>query len=841
MPIQTIIKRDGTFVPFQKERIFNALQQAFLATKSPHSKETLLRLTDQVTDAVNRRYHARTIPAVEEIQDIIEQTLMEEHFGDVAKAYILYRHQHERLREGKALVLDIEKTMDGYLNQSDWRVNENSSINYSVGGLILHNAGAITANYWLHRVYDKKIADAHKNGDFHLHDLSMFSGYCAGWSLRQLLEEGFGGVRGKINSKPAKHFSTAIWHIINFLGTMQNEWAGAQALSSFDTYLAPFVKNDGLSFDEVKQHIQSFVFSVNTPSRWGTQPPFTNITLDWVCPNDLADKKAVIGGKESDLCYKDCQAEIDLINRAFLEVMLEGDADGRGFAYPIPTYNITKDFNWDGENADLLFQMTAKYGTPYFQNFVNSDLNPSDVRSMCCRLQLDKRELRRRGGGLFGADEFTGSIGVVTLNMPRIGYLSRNKEDFYRRLDDLMELAKDSLECKRRTIEKLMEQGLFPYTKHYLKHFNNHFSTIGLVGMHECCLNFLHQSIATPEGHAFTEEVLMHMREKLKDFQEKTGNLYNLEATPAEGTSYRLAKIDKEKFPNMIQSGTVDPYYTNSSNLPVDYTADVFEALKQQESLQTKYTGGTVFHVFLGESLPDAKSCRTLVRQIVENFRIPYVSISPTFSVCENHGRLAGRQDFCPKCGTEMEVYSRITGYYRAVTFWNKGKKEEFKQRVTYDVAHSVPPGECAPFACGCGGHEQGSCNAEASEGKTSKCACGTSDGACGNDACGKASSEGMLFSEDAVKGNENALNTAEKPSDVLFFHSDTCIKCQAMKPYLVEQHFAGTCVNTSEEAGLDLARKYNVRNLPALVLVGKHTEVIYDTDKMKERIRMAS
>lgn len=789
MAIKKIIKRDGTVVPFKEERIFNAIHKAFLATQGEPCVGIAQRLTDQVIGELNTRYHERTIPAVEEIQDIVEKVLIQENFGEVAKAYILYRNQRHRLREGKALVLDIEKTMEGYLNQSDWRVNENSSINYSLGGLILHNAGAITANYWLNRIYDEKIAQAHKNGDFHLHDLSMFSGYCAGWSLRQLLELGFGGVRGKINSKPAKHFSTAIWHIINFLGTMQNEWAGAQALSSFDTYLAPFIKNENLSFKEVKQHIQSFIYSVNTPSRWGTQPPFTNITLDWVCPEDLANKPVIIGGVERDFCYKDCQKEINLINRAFLEVMLEGDANGRGFAYPIPTYNLTKDFDWEGENTDLLFQMTAKYGTPYFQNFINSDLNPSDVRSMCCRLQLDKRELRRRGGGLFGADEFTGSIGVVTINMPRIGYLSSTEEEFFKRLDDLMDLAKDSLECKRKTIKTLLDQGLFPYTKRYLHSFDNHFSTIGLVGMHECCLNFLKKSIATPEGHAFVEKVLLHMRDRLADYQEATGNLYNLEATPAEGTSYRLAKIDKETYADIIQSGTTDPYYTNSSNLPVDYTSDVFEALEHQEGLQTKYTGGTVFHVFLGESLPDAASCRTLVRQIVRNFRIPYVSISPTFSVCETHGRFAGKREFCPECGSEMEIYSRITGYYRAVTFWNKGKKEEFKQRLNYDVANSI-------------------CHCDSSDECNGKC-------------------------------NNSEVSPRTSAEDVLFFYGDTCVKCQAIKPFLKEQNFKGKYVNTSENAGLELARKYQIRNLPALVLPGNPARVIYDTEEIRKCVSM--
>ncbi len=792
MAMKRIIKRDGTIVPFKEERIFNVVHKAFLATEGEPCVGVVQRLTDQIIESLKERYHERTIPAIEEIQDVVEHVLMQEGFSDVAKAYILYRNQRHRLREGKALVLDIEKTMEGYLSQTDWRVNENSSINYSLGGLILHNAGAITANYWLHHIYSEAIAEAHKNGDFHLHDLSMFSGYCAGWSLRQLLELGFGGVRGKINSKPAKHFSTAIWHMINFLGTMQNEWAGAQAFSSFDTYLAPFVKNENLSFKEVKQHIQSFIYSLNTPSRWGTQPPFTNITLDWVCPEDLANKLAIIGGKESSFYYKDCQAEMDLINRAFLEVMLEGDANGRGFAYPIPTYNITKDFNWDSENAELLFQMTAKYGTPYFQNFINSDLNPSDVRSMCCRLQLDKRELRRRGGGLFGADEFTGSIGVVTINMPRIGYLSKNEEEFFARLDKLMDLAKDSLECKRKTIQKLMQQGLYPYTKRYLRSFDNHFSTIGLVGMHECCLNFLKKSIASEEGYAFTEKVLLHMRHRLSNYQEETGNLYNLEATPAEGTSYRLAKIDHEKFTDIIQSGTDDPYYTNSSNLPVDYTENVFEALKLQEGFQTKYTGGTVFHVFLGESLPDAQSCRKLIQQIVNNFRIPYVSISPTFSVCEDHGRFAGKQELCPHCGKEMEIYSRITGYYRAVSFWNKGKKEEFKDRVTYNP-------DKANLNCIC---------------ISKKHSCESSE----------------MMSEVQYMG-----------ADSLFFYSNTCVKCQPMKAFLKEQAFEGKWVNTSEETGLDLAKKYQVRNLPALVIFDPEAKVIYDTEVIKKCVSMGS
>ncbi|MDR0647047.1 MAG: ribonucleoside triphosphate reductase [Puniceicoccales bacterium] len=792
MSTSQVIKRDGAVMPFREDRIYNAIHKAFLAIHGKPCGGTVQRLTDQVVVRLNACYGDRTIPTIEEIQDLVEKTLIGENYGDVAKAYILYRNQRYRLREGKALVLDIEKTMQGYLDQTDWRVNENSSSNYSLGGLILHNAGAVTANYWLHHIYDERIANAHKDGDLHLHDLSMFSGYCAGWSLRQLLELGFGGVCGKINSKPAKHFSTAIWHIINFLGTMQNEWAGAQALASFDTYLAPFIKSENLSYKEVKQHIQSFIYSVNTPSRWGTQPPFTNVTLDWVCPADLANKPVMIDGKEGDFVYGDCAKEMNMFNKAFLDVMIAGDANGRGFSYPIPTYNLTKDFDWDSENADLLFQMTAKYGTPYFQNFINSDLNPSDVRSMCCRLQLDKRELRRRGGGLFGADEFTGSIGVVTLNMPRIGYLAKDETEFFKRLDVLMHLAKDSLECKRKTIQQLMQQGLFPYTRRYLHSFNNHFATIGLVGMHECCLNFLKQSIASEAGYRFTEKVLLHMRDCLSLFQEETGNLYNLEATPAEGTSYRLAKIDKKMYPDIIQSGGEDPYYTNSSNLPVDYTEDVFEALKMQEGLQTKYTGGTVFHVFLGESLPDAASCKQLVRQIVCNFRIPYISIAPTFSVCEDHGRFVGQKEFCPQCGKEMEIYSRITGYYRAVSFWNKGKKEEFKARKTYVIGDL---NECS---------------------SSHKC-------------CSHASDNGFCLS-----------SVLDGAVDRLFFYSDTCVKCKPLKQFLKEQDFGGQWINVSEEVGLEVAKQYQIRNLPALVIQKSDgPTVINDTEAIKACVGM--
>ena len=553
-------------------------------------------------------------------------------------------------------MVDINKTMDGYLGQSDWRVNENANVNFSLGGLILHNSGTITANYWLNNIYSKEVKEAHKTAAFHIHDLSMFSGYCAGWSLRQLIQEGRGGVADKITSSPATHLSTLVNQIVNFLGIMQNEWAGAQAFSSFDTYLAPFIRADKLNEKQVRQCIQSYIYGVNTPSRWGSQAPFTNITLDWVCPDDLKNKKAIVGGKEQDYTYGDCQKEMDLINKVLIELMIEGDAEGRGFAYPIPTYNITKDFDWTSENAKLLFTMTAQYGTPNFQNFVNSDLNPSDVRSLCCRLQLDKRELRRRGGGLFGADEFTGSIGVVTINLPQIGYLADSEEAFFRRLDYLMDLAKESLCVKRKVIQRLYDGGLFPYTKRYLKTLNNHFNTIGLCGMNECCLNFLGVNITDPKGKAFAEKVLTHMRERMQDYQEETGDLFNLEATPAESTSYRLARHDKEQFPDIITSGKDDPFYTNSSQLPVDYTADVFEALDHQESLQTKYTGGTMFHVFMGEAIKDWKSCGELIKNISYNYRIPFFTISPTYSICHIHGYLSGQVFECPKCKAEREM-----------------------------------------------------------------------------------------------------------------------------------------------------------------------------------------
>ena len=656
--IKSVVKRSGEIADYDRSKIETAISKAIEAVEKKKDPDRASDLTDKVEEKLRLQLagaRAHSIPAIEEIQDIVESVLIEANEVEVAKAYILYRARHEAVRDAKNLMVDINKTMEGYLGQSDWRVNENANVNFSLGGLILHNSGTITANYWLNNIYSKEIAEAHKTAAFHIHDLSMFSGYCAGWSLRQLIAEGLGGVPDKITSTPATHLSTLVNQIVNFLGIMQNEWAGAQAFSSFDTYLAPFIRADHLTEKQVRQCIQSYIYGVNTPSRWGSQAPFTNITLDWVCPDDLKDKKAIVGGKEQDYTYGECQKEMDMINKVFIELMIEGDAEGRGFAYPIPTYNITRDFDWNSENAKLLFTMTAQYGTPNFQNFVNSDLNPSDVRSMCCRLQLDKRELRRRGGGLFGADEFTGSIGVVTINLPQIAYLAKNEEEFFKRLDYLMDLAKESLCIKRKVIQKLYDGGLFPYTRRYLKTLTNHFNTIGLCGMNECCLNFLGVDISDPKGKAFAEKVLTHMREKMQDYQEQTGDLFNLEATPAESTSYRLARHDKEQFPDIITSGTNEPFYTNSSQLPVDYTADVFEALDHQEALQTKYTGGTMFHVYMGEALKDWKSCADLVRTISHKYRIPFFTISPTYSICKVHGYLTGQQFECPKCKAEKE------------------------------------------------------------------------------------------------------------------------------------------------------------------------------------------
>ena len=688
-----VVKRDGEVADFKLGKINQAIQKAFDATEKEYSDDMLDLLALRVTSDFQNKIVKEKV-SVEDIQDSVENVLIQAGYSDVAKAYILYRKQREKIRNMKSTILDYKEIVNSYVKVEDWRVKENSTVTYSVGGLILSNSGAVTANYWLSEIYDNEIAEAHRNADIHIHDLSMLTGYCAGWSLKQLIQEGLGGINGKITSSPAKHLSVLCNQMVNFLGIMQNEWAGAQAFSSFDTYLAPFVKVDNLSYPEVKKCIESFIYGVNTPSRWGTQAPFSNITLDWTVPGDLAELPAIVGGKEMPFKYKDCKKEMDMVNKAFIETMIEGDANGRGFQYPIPTYSITRDFDWsDTENNSLLFEMTAKYGTPYFSNYINSDMEPSDVRSMCCRLRLDLRELRKKTGGFFGSGESTGSVGVVTINMPRIAYLADDEADFFRRLNHMMDISARSLKIKRDVITKLLEEGLYPYTKRYLGSFENHFSTIGLLGMNEAGLNakWLGCDMTDERTQEFSKKVLNHMRERLKDYQEEYGDLYNLEATPAESTSYRLAKHDRKRWPNIRTAGSKGdtPYYTNSSHLPVDYTADIFDALDVQDELQTLYTSGTVFHAFLGEKLPDWKAAASLVRKIAENYRLPYYTLSPTYSVCSDHGYLSGEHFVCPKCGKTAEVYSRITGYYRPVQNWNDGKSQEYKNRTVYDISHS--------------------------------------------------------------------------------------------------------------------------------------------------------
>ena len=689
-----VIKRDGEVAEFNLAKITEAIKKAFKATNKDYTDEILQLLSLRVTADFQGKMKDGKI-SVEQIQDSAEHVLEETGYTDVAKAYILYRKQRERIRNMKNTILDYKDVVNSYVKVEDWRVKENSTVTYSVGGLILSNSGAITANYWLSEIYDTEIAEAHRSGAIHLHDLSMLTGYCAGWSLKQLIQDGLGGITGKITSSPARHLSVLCNQMVNFLGIMQNEWAGAQAFSSFDTYLAPFVKVDNLDYPAVKKCIEAFIYGVNTPSRWGTQAPFSNITLDWTVPEDMVNMPAIVGGKNMDFTYGDCKKEMDMINKAFIETMVEGDANGRGFQYPIPTYSITKDFDWsDTENNRLFFEMTSKYGTPYFSNYINSDMKPSDVRSMCCRLRLDLRELRKKTGGFFGSGESTGSVGVVTINIPRIAYLAKDEQDFYDRLDKMMDISARSLKIKREVITKLLDGGLYPYTKRYLGTFKNHFSTIGLIGMNEACLNakWISKDLTNEESLQFTKDVLNHMRDRLLSYQEEYGDLYNLEATPAESTTYRLAKHDKQLYPDIITAGEADgtSYYTNSSHLPVSYTADVFDALDLQDELHTLYTSGTVFHAFLGEKLPDWQAAAKLVRTIAENYRLPYYTLSPTYSICKEHGYLIGEHFTCPICGQKAEVYSRITGYYRPVQNWNDGKTQEYKERKVYDVKHSV-------------------------------------------------------------------------------------------------------------------------------------------------------
>ncbi len=783
-------KRNGKIVNFEISKISGAIKKAFDASEKSYDDDVIDFLALKVTSDFENKIKNNVI-SVEDIQDSVESVLIKADYVDVAKAYILYRKLHEKLRNIKSTTLDYKNVVDSYLNVSDWRVKENSTVTYSVGGLILNNSGAITANYWLSEIYDKEIADCHRNCDFHLHDLSMLTGYCAGWSLKQLIQEGLGGIPGKITSSPAKHLSTLTNQMVNFLGIMQNEWAGAQAFSSFDTYLAPFVKVDNLSYKEVKQAIQSFVYGVNTPSRWGTQAPFSNITLDWTVPNDLAELNAIVGGKEQDFKYKDCQKEMDMVNKAFIEIMIEGDANGRGFQYPIPTYSITKDFDFsESENNKLLFEMTAKYGTPYFSNYINSDMEPSDVRSMCCRLRLDLRELRKKSGGFFGSGESTGSIGVVTINMPRIAYLAKDEKDFYEKLSNLMDIAARSLKIKRNVISKLLDEGLYPYTKRYLGTLDNHFSTIGLVGMNEACLNanWIKKDLSTKDALEFSKKTLNFMRERLSDYQEKYGDLYNLEATPAESTSYRLAKKDKELYPDIITASNDNtPYYTNSSHLPVGYTDDLFKALDIQDELQTLYTSGTVFHVFLGERIPDWKACSMLVKKIAENYRLPYYTMSPTYSVCKNHGYIVGEVKKCPKCGETTEIYSRITGYYRPVNNWNDGKTKEFEMRKEYVLG------------------EQIDCDIKDDEGENYR-----------EQIQNKKDTDNK---DEDVKGNIEIKGKANnKAKGYLLFGTKTRPNCEIAKQKLKEKNVVYEFIDAEEM--VDLTEKYEIMSAPTLIKI---------------------
>ena len=792
-----VIKRDGKIVNFDLSKITDAMKKAFKATGNIYNNDIMELLSLRVTANFQPKMKDGRI-GVEDIQDSVEHTLEQAGYAEVAKAYILYRKQRENVRNVSKTVLDYKSVIDNYLKINDWRVKENSTVTYSVGGLILSNSGAVTANYWLSEIYDKEIADAHRNADIHLHDLSMLTGYCAGWSLKQLIQEGLGGIPGKITSSPAKHLSTLCNQMVNFLGIMQNEWAGAQAFSSFDTYLAPFVKIDNLSYKEVKQCIQSFVYGVNTPSRWGTQAPFTNVTLDWTVPADMADQNCLIGGEEVDFKYKDCVKEMAMVNKAFIEIMIEGDANGRGFQYPIPTYSITKDFDWsDTENNRLLFEMTSKYGTPYFSNYINSDMEPSDVRSMCCRLRLDLRELRKKSGGYFGSGESTGSVGVVTINLPRIAYLAKDKEDFYKRLDHMMDISARSLKTKREVITKLLDQGLYPYTKRYLGTFNNHFSTIGLVGMNEAGLNacWLRKDLTHKETQEFAKEVLNHMREKLSDYQEMYGDLYNLEATPAESTSYRLAKHDKEHYPDIITANECSgvPYYTNSSHLPVGYTSDIFDALDVQDELQTLYTSGTVFHAFLGEKLPDWKAAAKLVRTIAENYKLPYYTISPSYSVCKDHGYLTGEHFTCPVCGQKSEVYSRITGYYRPVQNWNDGKSQEYKDRKEYDVADSYAR------------HKQSVREAE------------------------------NIVEEAKSEEKISAPLQSGLGDGTYLFTTGTCPNCVTAKKHLDDSGIAYSVINAEENR--ELARSMRIVQAPTLVTVKEG--VVYKTAGLSDIIKL--
>ncbi len=819
--VTQVIKRSGITAPFDEKKIENAVAKAFLATGEIDARDisTMARAIElMVQTAIGDKLGATA--DVEKIQDEVESALMKCGYPHTAKAYILYRNQRKKIRDTKETLLDYKKLVDGYIGaQKDWRVKENSTVTQSLGGFILSNSGAITANYWLSEVYDQEIAEAHRKCFIHIHDLSMLSGYCAGWSLKQLIREGLGGVPDRITSAPAKHLSTLCNQMVNFLGIMQNEWAGAQAFSSFDTYLAPFVKADHLDYREVKQCVQSFIYGVNTPSRWGCQAPFTNITLDWTVPEDMVNMPAIVGGKDMDFTYGDCKEEMDMVNKAFIETMIEGDADGRGFQYPIPTYSITSEFDWsESENNKLLFEMTAKYGTPYFSNYINSDMKPSDVRSMCCRLRLDLRELRKKGGGYFGSGESTGSVGVVTVNLPRMAYLSETKEKFYELLDHYMDVAARSLKTKRDVITRLLDEGMYPYTRRYLGKFDNHFSTIGLVGMNEALQNakWARTDLTTREGRALSVEILQHMRQRLSDYQEEYGDLYNLEATPAESTTYRFAKHDTEDYPGIITAARDGqaPYYTNSTHLPVGYTDDIFDALEMEDEMQTLYTSGTVFHGFLGERLPDWKSAATLVKKIAQNFKLPYYTLSPTYSVCPEHGYIAGEHFTCPTCGKNAEVYSRITGYYRPVRNWNDGKVSEFENRRTYekleDEAQANVP---APETCTKTGAVGGDCVEPTATVERTKEAVDNQTTSVEKNSVEKPSVENT--------SRENASSdtaSVHAPAPILL-STKSCPNCKIAKTILTGAGVPFKVSYAEDKEGAHLAYKYKVTTVPVLLV----------------------
>ena len=791
--MKSIEKRDGSVVEFDSSKISAAIAKAFLATNEINPDDAGIASLGVAAETMLLLKNEKDPIAIELIQDAVEKALMQLDYTKTAKAYMLYRKNRENTRNARSAVLSYKNLVNGYVKNEDWRIKENSTVTYSIGGLILSNSGAITANYWLSEIYDEEMAEAHKTGDMHIHDLSMLTGYCSGWSLDQLIKIGISGVSGRITSAPAVHLSTLCNQMVNFLGILQNEWAGAQAFSSFDTYLAPFVKADNLTYKQTKQCIQSFVYGINTPSRWGTQAPFTNITLDWDVPEDLAELPAIVGGKKQKFRYKDCKPEMDMINKAFIEIMLEGDANRRGFQYPIPTYSITKNFDWgETENNKLLFEMTTKYGTPYFSNYINSDMKPTDVRSMCCRLRLDLRELRKKSGGLFGSGENTGSIGVVTLNMPRLAYLSKDENDFNQKLDYLVGIASRSLKIKRDVLTKLMDEGLYPYTEAYLNNLDNHFSTIGIVGMNEACLNakWLQKDLTHEASRNFTQRTLSRIKENLSDYQEMYGDLYNLEATPAEGSSYRLAKEDKKRYPDIITAGNNDtPYYTNSSNFPVGFTEDLFLALKLQDPLQTEYTSGTVFHVFLGEKLSNWKATAALVRKIAENYNLPYYTISPTYSICPNDGYIAGEHKNCPKCRQICEVYSRISGYYRPVQNWNAGKTQEFSERVTYKPVFKSR----------------------------------------------KALPASSISKKPAPI--QKIPNPVTSNSTLLLFTSKTCPKCLEAKKWLKSANIAYSEMDAIEQ--LDTARKLGIRQAPTLAIKTNNNWITYaGLSKMQEAIK---